>query len=125
MLVLVGLRPITDVDMFWQLRLGQMIVAQRGLVTADPFTFTHHGEAFPPLCWLAQVVYGLLYPVGGWPLLQIVDNLVFVGAFVVAALTVRPGEARSAAVAAALAIGFLVAQPHNSLRPQTFALLGL
>ena len=82
-------------------------------------------RSLPPLCWLAQVVYALLYPVGGWPLLQIVDNLMFASAFMIAAFSVRSSEARSTAVAAAMGLGFLVALPHNSLRPQTFALLGM
>jgi hypothetical protein len=125
MAFLIGLRPITDVDMFWQLQLGQMMVHDGTLVAGDPFTFTHHDEAFPPLCWLAQIVYALHFPAGGWPLLQIVDNLMFAGAFMIAAFSVRSSEARSAAVAAAMILGFLVALPHNSLRPQTFALLGM
>ncbi|OAI41716.1 hypothetical protein AYO40_02385 [Planctomycetaceae bacterium SCGC AG-212-D15] len=122
MLVLVGLRPISDVDLFWQLKLGQMMLHEGGLVKGDPFTFTHAGEPFAPLCWLAQVVYAVVFQFGEWRALQILDNLLFVGAFGVAALSVRPSDARSAALAGALALGFVIALPHNSLRPQTFAL---
>lgn len=124
-LVVVGLRPISDVDLLWQLKLGQLIVQQRALVQTDPFTFTHHGQYFPPLCWLAQVVYAFLYSIGSWQFLQIFDNLMFVGAFVIAGLSVKPWETRSVAIAAAMGVGFLMGAPHNSVRPQTFALLGM
>jgi hypothetical protein len=123
MALLVGLRPISDVDLFWQLRLGQLSGAAGRLVTQDPFTYTHPGESFPPLCWLAQLVYAALFGLGqSLRALQIVDNLLFVGAFLVAGFAVRPSSVRPAAVAGALALGFLAALPHNSLRPQTFAL---
>jgi hypothetical protein len=125
MALLVGRRPISDADLFWQLRLGQLIRAGGGPGARDPFTFTHGGEPFPPVCWLAQVVYAALFDLGhSFRLLQIADNLLFVAALLVAGLSVRPREARPAALAGGLALGFLAALPHNSLRPQTFALLG-
>jgi hypothetical protein len=123
MLLLIGwTRPISDVDMLWQVKLGQLMLERHGLVDQDPFTFTHSGEAFPPVCWLAQVVYAGLHSLGGWRLLQGIDNLLFIGALLIGGLSVR--QVRARAVAAALVIGFLVALPHNSLRPQTFALVG-
>ncbi len=123
MALMVGRRPISDVDLFWQLRLGQLIREGSGIGAREPFTYTHAGEAFPAVCWLAQVVYATLYDFGqSFRVLQIFDNLLFVGALLFAGLSVRPREARTAAIVGGLALGFLTALPHNSLRPQTFAL---
>ena len=95
MALLVGLRPISDVDLFWQIRLGQLI-REGGLVGGDPFTFTHAGKSFPRVCWLAQVIYATLFDLGhSLRLLQIVDNVLFVGALLVAGLSVRPASGRS------------------------------
>jgi hypothetical protein len=137
MLLLIGwTRPISDVDLFWQVKLGELIWSNGKLVTADPFTFTHGGQTFPPVCWLAQVVYAGVYSLGGWRLLQGLDNLLFVGALLVAGLAACKPQAerseawgstslRPLAAVAAVAVGFIVALPHNSLRPQTFAVFGL
>jgi hypothetical protein len=116
------LRPIDDVDLFWQIRLGQLMIERGDLVRTDPFTYTHPGDPQPATGWLAQLVAAILHAGGSWWFLRLVHCLFFASAFVLAASTVREGSLTCAVAAAGL--GFLVALSNSSVRPQSIALLG-
>ena len=124
MLFLLLLRPIYDVDIFWQVKLGELILANSGPVPAEPFAATHLGEPLPPIAWLGQAVYAEAWLLGGWPALRIFDALLWVGGFWVIALALRMRGTSPVAVLAAVGIGFMAAMPCASLRPQSFAALG-
>src|SRR5215217_4656131 len=81
MLFVLLLRPIYDVDIFWQLRLGELNLAQGGPVRTEPFAAPHLGEPLPPLYWLGQVVYALARRAGGWPAVRVLDAVIWVGGF--------------------------------------------
>jgi hypothetical protein len=123
MLLLLQLRPIDDVDLFWQIRLGELTLEQGHLITRDPFTYTHHGEPVPTFAWLAQVIFAALHHAGSWYAVQGLHVVLFTAAFLVAG-TVRSQEAGPFTLACALGLAFLVAIPHSSVRPQSFAALG-
>src|SRR4051794_4042888 len=74
-LFIVLLRPVYDVDIFWQLNLAELILATRGRVPTEPFAATPLGEPLPPLAWLGQAVYAAVRSVGGWPVLRAFDAL--------------------------------------------------
>lgn len=76
MLLLLLLRPIYDVDIFWQCKLGELILASRGLILTEPFAATHRGEPLPSLAWLGQAVYVQVRLFGGWPALRSFDAFV-------------------------------------------------
>ena len=63
-------RPVWDVDIFWQLRLGELILARGGPVPTEPFAARHLGEHLPSLAWAGQAFYAALRQVGGWSLLR-------------------------------------------------------
>ena len=92
MLFLLLLRPIYDVDIFWQVKLGELILANRGPVPSEPFAVTHLGEPLPPIAWLGQAVYAEVWRLGGWPALRIFDALLWVGGFWVVALALSREE---------------------------------
>lgn len=121
MLFLLLLRPVYDVDIFWQCKLGELILASRGLILTEPFAATHLGEPLPSLAWLGQTVYAQVRLFGGWPALRNFDALVWVGGFVAIALACRRSGSPPLAVVVALGIGFMAAMPCASLRPQSFA----
>lgn len=66
------LRPLADPDFFWHLKTGQWILQNQGLPGVDPFSLS------PPAAdnlrasfiltsyWLSQLLYALLYALGGW-----------------------------------------------------------
>jgi hypothetical protein len=124
MLFLLLLRPIYDVDIFWQLKLGEQILANRGPVPAEPFAATHLGEPLPPLAWLGQAIYAEARLLGGWTAVRVFDALLWVGGFWVVAVACRRSGTPVVAVLVAVGVGFMAAMPCASLRPQSFAALG-
>ena len=122
-LLLLLSRPVWDVDVFWQLRLGELILAGGGPVLAEPFAARHLGESLPTLAWAGQALYAALRLVGGWPLLRTVDALCWLGGFWAAGWAARRRGASAPGVALALALGLIAALPQASLRPQSLAVL--
>jgi len=122
-LLIQAVRPNHDVDVFWQVRLGQLAVEQGGPLGGDLFTATHGGEAVPLVAWLAQIVFALLYEVGGWRLLLAANATAFAAALVLSAAMTRPTETSTRAVLAALGLGLLMALPHCEIRTQTCGML--
>ena len=129
MVTLLQLRCIDDVDIFWQMRAGQIMLDQGRLITTDPFTYTHMGESVPTIGWLAQIVFAWFYRVGSWPAVKALHVLIFSGAFVIAAESAvrfsnhSNGRISLFSMACALLLGFLACLTNSSLRPQSFALL--
>lgn len=121
---LVQLRPIHDVDLFWQVRSGEIILDTGRLPVADPFTSTHAGAANPQIYWLSQAFYAGFLRVADWSWLHALDSLAFVGSFWLVASAVRVRSANALPVLAAFVLAVVVSIPHHSLRPQTFGLLG-
>ena len=118
------LRPVFDVDIFWQLKLGEMTLDRGGLVTAEPFAASHLGEPLAQLAWLGQIVLAGVRRIGGWPGLRVFDSVVWLSGFVAAALAVRRSMSAPAGIVAALLLLFPFANAFSSLRPQSFAVLG-
>lgn len=123
LLTILLLRPVWDVDIFWQLKLGEMILA-RGPVAQEPFAATHLGEPLPAIAWLGQVVMAKVRLLSGWTGLRVFDAICWLGGFLLAAAACRRRGSSAAAIVVALGIAFFVAFPTASIRPQTFAVLG-
>lgn len=123
MLGVLMLRPIWDFDLFWQLKLGQMMLAHHGLLAREPFSAPHLGEPLPALSWLAQIVMAAAFERGGWLGLRLLDALAWLSGFWVVALAARRRGASAAGLCAALVLAFLAAHSFSSVRPQSFALL--
>jgi len=116
-------RPVWDVDVFWQLRLGELILGARGPLSAEPFAARHLGEHLPALAWAGQALYAGLREIGGWSLLRTVDALCWLGGFWAAALAARRRGAAALGLALALALGLIAALPQASVRPQSMGVL--
>ena len=115
---------IHDTDIFWQIKLGQIMLEEGRIPRLDQFTYTHAGEPAPAIYALAQVLYALLYQWGGWHLVRVVHQLAFVGSLWVAAATCQRDRTSPLSVSIAMALGFFVMLPNADLRPQSFGLLG-
>ena len=124
LLFLLLLRPVFDADIFWQLKLGELILAARLPIATEPFAATHLGEPLPALAWLGQAVMAAVRLAWGWTGLRVFDALVWLGGFLAAGEAARRRGADPLAVALALALGFALALPAASIRPQSFAGLG-
>jgi hypothetical protein len=117
-------RAIWDVDIFWQLRLGELILHTGWPPTREPFAATHLGEPLPDIGWLGQAVFAAVRLAGGWTALHVFNALVWLGGFWVVAAACRRRGGDPVAAAVAMAIGIMPALPAASLRPQSFAALG-
>lgn len=123
MLAYLLLRVVWDVDIFWQLKLGELIIARGGPLRQEPFAATHLGQPLPAFAWLAQVIMAEIRRLFGWTGLQVFDAVCWLGGFLVVALACRRRSGSAAGVLLALAIAFLTAVSQASIRPQTFAVL--
>ncbi|MCT2401001.1 hypothetical protein [Novosphingobium mangrovi (ex Huang et al. 2023)] len=116
-------RRVWDVDIFWQLKLGELILAHHGPVRGEPFSALHLGDPLPAVAWLGQAVMASVRLLGGWALLRLFDALCWLGGFWAAAAACRARGATIAAIMLALALAFYAALPTASIRPQSFAVL--
>lgn len=123
MLAVLLLNPVWDVDIFWQLKLGELILARGGPVMQEPFAATHFGQPMPTFAWLGQAVMAQVRLVSGWTGLRIFDALCWLGGFLLVAAACRRRSGSAGAVLLALAIAFFAVLPLASIRPQSFAVL--
>lgn len=123
MLAILLERPIWDVDIFWQLKLGEMILARGAPVPTEPFAATHLGEPLPAVAWLGQVVMAEVRLTAGWTGLRLFDALCWLAGFLVVAAACRRRGASVGGLALGLAVALYLALPTASIRPQTFAVL--
>lgn len=123
LVVLLLAHPIDDVDVFWQIKLGQLALENRALVTTDPFTYTHHGEAVPPFSWLWQILFATLYDLGSWNAVRMVHALCVATAYLVAARTGFSDEQRGIGSAIGMVLGIGAGMAQANVRPQGVGLL--
>ncbi len=116
-------RPITDVDIFWQVKLGELTL-QHGLPEHEPFLAGQEHEPLAAVAWLGQVVYAAARMIYGWPGLRIVDAVIWFGGFVVVARHCARKCGNDWPALIGLWVGWYAAIVHASLRPQSFAVLG-
>ncbi|MEE4450120.1 hypothetical protein [Novosphingobium resinovorum] len=123
MLLALLLRRVWDVDIFWQLKLGELILDHHGPLAGEPFSALHLGEPLPAVAWAGQAVMALVRRIGGWDLLRVFDALAWLGGFWAVAAACRLRGAPPRAVMLALGLAFLAALPTASIRPQSFGCL--
>lgn len=123
MLLVLLLRRVWDVDIFWQLKLGELILARHGPLAAEPFAALHLGEPLPAVAWAGQAIMALVRRIGGWDLLRVFDAVCWLGGFWAVAAACRLRGASQGAVALALGLVFLSVLPAASIRPQSFGCL--
>lgn len=62
---LLGCFPMSDFDVWWHLRTGQLILQTWHIPRVDNLTYTNAGRPWIDLYWLFQILIALLYKVGG------------------------------------------------------------
>ena len=114
--------PLPAVDLAYQVRAGDEILAARALPVADTWTFTVWGTLWVDQQWLAQVKLAAGYSIGGWELLAVLRAglVAFTTGVLVAVARERGARSRTAAILALAA--FALAAPALALRPQLFGI---
>lgn len=115
--------PLSAVDLAYAVRAGQIILDDGAVPRTDPFTFTAAGARWIDQQWLAQVIFALVYGVGGWPGL-VVLRAALVGAtiFLLFDTLRRSGLDRRSAALLTIAV-FVIVGPALALRAQLVAVV--
>jgi hypothetical protein len=114
--------PMPAVDLAYQVRTGDLILATGAIPSVDTYTFTVAGQPWTDQQWLAQVLLALGFRAGGWELLAVWRAALVVGitGLLLAAGILRGASVRISSILALVA--FLLAAPALALRPQLFAI---
>ena len=113
-------RSVTDPDVWWHLRTGQLILQNHQVFQADPYSFTRFGQPWVDHEWLSQVLIFGLYRLAGWGGLIAGFSAVIAVAFLVVFLRC-PGRPYIAGVSTLL--GAFASAPSWGVRPQMLTLL--
>ncbi len=113
-------RGITDPDIWWHLRSGQLMLQNRALFHSDPYSFTRLGQPWINHEWFSQILLFSLYRVVGF------GGLIVVFAGIVAAALMlvfvrSPGRPYLAALVTVC--GAAASSPSWGVRPQMFSFL--
>ena len=74
-----GLRPLADLDVWWHIRLGEVMVQTRSLAPADVFSYTRFGTQWPWKDWgTALLLYGT-WSLGGLTALVLLKASMLLG----------------------------------------------
>ena len=65
-LFIMAARSVTDPDVWWHLRTGQLLLQNQNVFHSDPFSFTRFGQPWVDHEWLSQVLIFALYRGAGW-----------------------------------------------------------
>jgi hypothetical protein len=123
--IVVALSPMSTVDLAYGIRTGQLVLTGAVIPRVDPFTFTAAGLPWVDQQWLAHVVFGAVYGLGGFAALQVlwVGVVVATVGLTARAAFISGAGLRTCAVVAMA--GFVVAAQGFGLRAQVFGLLCL
>jgi hypothetical protein len=115
-----AVRNVTDPDVWWHLRTGQLIVQNHAVFHTDPYSFTRFGQPWVDHEWLSQVLLFGVYRVAGWGGLIVGFGAVTAVAFLLVFFRC-PGRPYIAGVITLL--GAFASAPCWGVRPQMFTLL--
>ena len=112
-----------DPDMWWHLKLGQVIWTTHTIPTTDIFSFTTHQHTWIPHEWLSQVLIFLAYQWGGYSGLMLWLCLFATAIFIAgyALCTLYSGNAKVSFLGALVV--FVFATVGLSIRPQMIGYL--
>ena len=113
-------RDLSDPDIWWHLRTGQLILETRSVPHTDPFSYTRRGEVWIAHEWLTEVFLYLAYRVAGKGALVIGFAAIIAAAFLIA---YRRSPGRPYLAGAMTAWGALASVPTWGVRPQMLTLL--
>jgi hypothetical protein len=121
LLLVLGGSLLNDADTYWQIALGDWILAHRDVPHVDTFSLTMTGTPWISSQWLAQILFAKAFAVGGW------TGVVALTAAAIALALALLAQAllERLAVAPALILtgaAFVIAAPHIVARPHALAM---
>jgi hypothetical protein len=111
------------VDLAYQVKAGELMLAERALLRTDVLAWTTAGRPWLDQNWGAQVLLYGLWRLGGFALVTVVNAACTVAAWGLVAAACRRWTASLRLIAGAVLVGYLAAAAGFSARPQMFSLL--
>lgn len=128
LLVFVGGRclvPMDETDLFYNLRLGEIVLATKSVPRTNLLSFTHPGFPDPNLAWIFQIVLALAHRAGGIAGTVALKTAFVVGTFALLHRAAIRRGAHPVVAALALALAAWAAEPRFVERPHLVTFLGL
>lgn len=121
MLLALGPKLLNDADTYWQVALGDWMIAHRAVPHVDTYSWTVAGEPWISSQWLAQVIFAAVYGAFGWSGVVAVSALAIAAAFGLLTYYLMRHLAPTPALVLTMA-AFVLAAPHMLARPHALAL---
>ncbi len=114
---------IADADFGWHLATGDLIRALNAIPRVDTFSYTAGDNAWYNFSWLSDVLFSLLYQLGGMHLLNLMIIITY--AFIISVLAKRCYNSGAGFIATALVtiIATIIMFNTVTVRPQVFTFL--
>ena len=109
-----------DGDVSWQVAAGRWIIQHGRIPTTDPFSYTAFGRPWVTMEWLAQVIYGSAFNIGGYSGLATVVTAAVIALFAILYFYLQR-RASLLVIATALLLVAIVIQPFILARPHVLA----
>jgi hypothetical protein len=119
------LDPLRRLDLWWHIKVGEIIFNRGQIPTTDLFSFTEYGKEFAYPNWLAEVTFFVILNVGGLELLIVLNTLIIVLTFIVVLKTAFVAKVNPRLFAVFMLIPAISFAMYSNLRTQTFAFLFL
>jgi tetratricopeptide (TPR) repeat protein len=120
-----ALFPLAETDLFFHLKLGDLIVATRHIPFRNLFSFTYPDHPDPDLAWAFQVAVSLAYRAGGFAAIVVGKTLLVVAATALLWGACRRRGAAALPTALALVMAIETARPRLVERPHLVTFVGL
>ncbi|MFA6267629.1 MAG: hypothetical protein WC670_18175 [Pseudolabrys sp.] len=121
MLLALGPKLLNDADTYWQIAVGDWMIAHRAVPHVDVYSWTFAGSPWISSQWLAQVIFAGTYHALGWSGVVAVSALAIATAFGLLTYFLMRHLAPTPALVMAMG-GFVLAAPHMLARPHALAL---
>lgn len=117
------LSPLQTVDLAYQVRTGDLILANRAIPTVDTYTFSAAGTPWTDQQWGASVVFAAAFTPAGWSSILVLAAILVAAAFalILAACILTGSAPRTAAIVTIVA--YVVAAGALAPRAQLFGVL--
>ncbi len=120
-----SLTPMRETDLFFHLKIGQLIVADHVIPFRNLFSFTYPDAPDPDLAWGFQVLMALVFRLGGFAAIVLTKTALFTTAVGLGWALCRRVGAGPLASAAAMALAICAADQRLVERPHLVTFVGL
>jgi tetratricopeptide (TPR) repeat protein len=117
--------PMDETDLFYNLRLGEIILETHHVPRTNLLSFTHPDFPDPNLAWLFQLGLALAHRAAGIPGTVLLKTALVLGTFALLFRVALWRRAHPALAAASLALAAFAAEPRFVERPHLVTFLGI